>query len=182
MTLVSTAAKAATASGRVVLFDSTLGADAASIDSGAASIAAGYNAISIMVMGRTTQAVVSSGVWIRVNNDSGANYDQDFNSVVGATPSAGTALAQAQWSLNFPGASMDAGSAGLVAITVVSYDQTTFHKVGVELEGVGSGTAGNNWVVNRSFRWRNTAAITRVAALAASGNLLAGTRLLVLGG
>jgi hypothetical protein len=170
------------ASGRVVLFDSTLGANAASIDTGATGVAAGYNAISIYLIGRTTIASVDGGIFIRVNGDSGANYDQAFVGLDAGTTTSGTALAQTQWSLDFAGASMDANAASIISIVILSYDQTTFHKEGTILESGSSGTAGNNWQLTASCRWRNTAAISRVQALPSSGNLLAGTRLLVLGG
>ena len=182
MTLVATSAKASGASGRVVLFDSTLGADAASIDTGANGIEPGHNILTVYVYGRTTQVAVSSSISVRLNNDSGANYDQGFVGWVTGAVSGGGSVAQTSWLLAFPGASMDAGSAGVVTFAIPSYDQTTLQKQTADLEALGSGTVNNNAIVSRSLRWRSATAISRLSVTAGSGNLLAGTRLLILGG
>jgi hypothetical protein len=181
MAIISGSSSSASA-GRVVLFDSTLGVAAASIDTGASGIAPGFSVITVYVVGRTTEAVVSSSILARLNADSGANYDQSSIAWASGAVSGSSSVAQTAWACAFPGASMDASSAGSVSIVIPSYDQTTFNKQATNAEGLGSGTANNNSAIMRSFRWRNTAAISRLSITAGSGNLVAGSRLLILGG
>lgn len=175
-------AASSTPSGRVIVFDSTLGANAASIDTGANGIAAGYGVITVYVIGRSTIASVDGGIFVRVNNDSGANYDQAYVGLDAGAATSGTALAQTQWSVDFAGASLDANSASILSIVIPGYDKTVFHKEGTIFESGSSGTAANNWQLTAALRWRNTAAISRIAVLPSSGQLLAGSRLIVLGG
>lgn len=164
-----------------ILFDSTLGADAASIDTGAAGIAGGYDLLEIYILARTTEAVELSTALITFNNDTGSNYDRQEVSGANITASAGVALAAANILINVPGGSALAGSAGLCVMWFPGYTQTTFHKVGNYILGSPEDTAANNRVRAVNCRWRNTAAITRMAVAAGSGNLLAGSRLLIYG-
>jgi hypothetical protein len=167
---------------RTVVFDSTLLADAASIDTGAGAIPAGLALITVYIVGRTTQAVVSSSVSITLNNDTGSNYDVQYIQAASSVVSGGALATGTSWLLAFPGASMDAGSAGYISFEIPSYDQTTFHKETVDVEGLSSSTPANETVAARALRWKSTAAITRLKVAAGSGNLLAGTRLLIIGG
>lgn len=169
----------AEAGGMLKVFDSTLGADAASIDTGAAAVPAGYDVMEVFFLGRTTEAVDISGVQITLNADTGANYDRQTLRGTNVTASATNAVAQANWGLGVPGANQHAGAAAVIRFSIPSYAQTTFHKTAECSLAIPDDTAGNNRVEIESLRWRSTAAITRMAVAASSGSLLAGSRLLI---
>jgi hypothetical protein len=166
-----------------VLFDSTLGANTASIDTGANGIAATQNVLEVWIVARTDDAAAVGAVAVTVNNDTGANYDLVQIVVSNATVTANNFLAQASWALNVPGAGALAGMAGVIALSIPAYAQTTFHKVGElrnhELDSV----AANVRMTARGVNWRNTAAISRMKVAVSGGGtvLLAGSRLLILG-
>ena len=163
------------------LFDSTLKADAASIDSGATAFSTDFSDLRIVFLGRTTEAVDRSTILVRLNNDSGANYDRQAIRGANATASAFIGLAGTSWVLTAPGANQQAGAAGTIEIYIPSYGQVTFHKCGNALVGCTDDTAANLSMDALAVRWQNTAAITRVAISAGSGNLLTGSRLAVYG-
>jgi len=177
-----TAAKLATGIGVLdELFDSTLGADAASIDTGAGGIAQTNDHLLILVLARTTQVAVQSSFTALVNADGGANYDRQELQGANVTASAAVALGEASVFMSCPGASAEAGAVGVCRIEIPGYRQTTFHKVGVVLNAYNEDTAAENRVQSKSVRWKSTAAITRFSITAGSGNLLAGSRLAIYG-
>jgi len=183
VTLVSTAAKAAASSGALTqLFTSTLGANTASIDTGAGGIAAGFSVLEAWMVLRTTEAAVNSSARITVNNDSGANYDRQTISGSGVTAAAGNALAAAFWQVQVAGATATAGEVGIVVLTIPFYAATTFRKQGSVLNMENDDAAAANQQANAlAVQWRNTAAITRLAVTAGSGVLLAGSSLVIYG-
>ena len=177
-----TPASSVSTGGLVVAYSSTLAAPAASIDSGVSAIPATGNVLEIIFIGRTSQAVVTSSIVLRINGDSGANYDREGFGVTNATLSGGPTLAATSWTANVPGTSVQAGSAGYVRTLIPSYAATTFHKVGEQFEAISDSAAANNEVTIRGMRWRSTAAINQVSVTAGSGNLVAGSQLLLLVG
>jgi hypothetical protein len=162
-------------------FDSTLGAPAAAIDSGAGSIPAGYNVLEFFIIGRTTQASVASNILVTVNADGGANYDRVVISNTNATVSGSNVLAGTSWDMNMVGDSADAGACGVWQFTIPGYAQTTFFKNGSGLYSAPEDTAAENRNQARGMRWRSTAAITRITVTSGSGNLMTGSRLLIYG-
>lgn len=169
-------------SGLVSLFDSTLGADSATIDTGAGGIAAGHVALLVCIIARTADAGANASLRVRLNNDSGANYDDSAVYNVNATPNGRTDLAQTGWSTTTHGDGGSAGYPGVWRLDIPGYDQTTFWKVATMLAMTMDATAGNNVDIAMGLGWRSTAAISRMAVTAASGaNLKAGSRLLVYG-
>jgi hypothetical protein len=170
--------------GLVSLFDSTLGGAAASIDTGAGGIAAGHGDLIIWVMGRTADASVNVDVLLRFNNDSGANYNYAYvrNDGTGTPNAAGVTGATAARPGQITGNNATASTPGSIQITVPSYDQTTFHKVGTAQSGPVPTTLNNQLSFATAFTWQSTAAISRIAVSSQiGGNLQAGTRLVVYG-
>lgn len=165
----------------VALFDSTLTVDAASIDTGAGGIAGGFALLEVWILARTTEAVDISSVNITVNGDAGANYDRQAVQGADAAVAAGAFLATNAWSSPVPGAAQQVGAVGVIRMSFPAYGGTTFHKTAEATLAVGDDTAANNRVQFLGLRWRNTAAISRMAVAAAAGNLVAGSRLLVMG-
>jgi hypothetical protein len=166
-----------------LLFDSTLGANAASIDTGAGGIAQTQNVLEVFILVRTDDAAAESQVLITVNNDTGANYDNQVLSGNNVTASANVGIAQANWSFQIHGNGGSAGYAGVVWLVIPGYAQTTFNKVGTAIGGQPDATAANQRVKPATIGWRNTAAISRMKIAAGGGaaNLLAGSRLLIYG-
>lgn len=184
MTVVPATSRASSSGGGPTqLFASILGAPAAAIDTGAAAIAATYSIIEVYILARTTQAVALSSALIRVNGDTGANYDWENVAGGNVTPTASNALASTSWALSaVPGASATAGSVAVFCLTFPLYAQTTFRKAGTMLNMQNDqSAAGNNFAIAAALGWRNTAAINQISVTAGSGNLVAGCALYVYG-
>jgi len=181
VTHLSSPGAIASSQGFVKLFDSTLGANTASIDSGAGGFSQVYDHLMVLIIARTTQAAVQSTITMQFNNDGGANYDTVRITDVASTVSGNTSLAQTAFTFSCVGANADAGDASAQDLFIPAYAQTTFHKTGTVRTSHCEDTAADNIVEMKSFRWRSTAAINRVAITAGSGSLLAGSRLCVYG-
>lgn len=168
--------------GLVQLFDSTLSVAAAAIDTGAGGIAAGSSDLLIRVLARTTQAALSSSLALTFNNDTGTNYEIiRMTAANGGAVSTGSAGAQTAITLTAPGASAAANLPSTVVCFVPSYTQTTFYKSVQTMGGWLDITNVGGAVDVREYNWKNTAAITRAALTAGSGNLVAGSRLTIWG-
>jgi len=179
---VKWAAAAGGSGGMTKLFDSTLGSDAASIDTGAAGIAGGYAAIQVQMVLRTASAGANEVAWVRVNNDSGNNYDWAYVRVNGTTVGGGSTSAGAQWEAVAGGSGGTANTFSVVAMTIPNYANTAICKSAVWQDGYTDGPAGWHLVYNRSGTWRSTAAISRLAVVSSTAvNLKAGSRLTIFG-
>jgi hypothetical protein len=163
-----------------LLFDSTLGANAASIDTGANGIAQTQNVLEIWAVIRTDGAGATDTVTITLNNDSTAIYDRERLQGNNVTASAAVANAQAGWAMDVHGNGGGASYASYWCLTIPSYTQTTFFKAASLVVQIPDQTAGNNFAELVALGYRSTAAISRLK-IAAVGNLLAGSRLLILG-
>jgi hypothetical protein len=164
-----------------LLFDSTLGGDAASIDTGANGIAQTQNILEILIYARTDEAVVGSTVAVTFNNDAGANYDrQALIGTAAASVAQGTALNNL--APQVPGATTAANYFGTVQIIIPNYQTTSGFKCGTLVAGRVDSTAANERVEVWSFAYRATIAISRLKIANGGGTVLkAGTRLLVYG-
>lgn len=168
--------------GLVKIFDSTLGANAATIDTGAGGIPAGHADLIVLAVVQTVDAGANVTLILNVNNDSGANYDIQVLAGANATTTAGATVAQIGWRTAGHGAGGSANYPAIVRMTIPSYDQTTFFKVAEITSFVPDATAANMEADLRAGGWRSTAAITRLSIAAnSSANLKAGSRLVVYG-
>lgn len=165
-----------------VLFDSTLGADAASFD--ATSLSGAYSTLLICGSLRGTTAATNVQALLTFNNDSGSNYDyaqQYSNSSAG--PSKAASFAQTAISLipgNVTAASVASGYMTSFMAHVFNYAGTSFHK-GMAATSFASRGAADAYVGECAAEWRSTSAITRVTLAPAAGNWLAGSRLTIYG-
>lgn len=167
--------------GLVKLFDSTLGIAGTTIDTGAGGIPGGHADLIIMLIGRTTQAVVNSAADFTINNDTAAHYDYGRIDQTGASLNGSDSAAQTSFFCYIDGATADASYPGVVVIFIPSYDQTTFFKVGMVLGGSTEFSANGRQLV-KHFGWRSTAAITRFTATAdVASNFVAGSRMVIYG-
>ena len=168
--------------GVTVIFDSTLGVAGTSIDSGAASIAAGFRVLEVWIICRTTEAVTNSTVLVRLNNDSGSNYDREILQAANTTVTGGGGVGETGWTLGVMGASATASNPAIIRLTIPAYDQTTFNKMAEATIGnADQTTAATKRAAALAMMWRSTAAVTRLSVTAGSGNLVAGSRLIILG-
>lgn len=163
------------------LFDSTLGADAANIDTGAGLFSTLLDQLVVYAIFRTTEAVTESSAGFRFNNDNGNNYDFQSINVDNTTVTGALTLATSFIGMFALGASAQAGAFTAVVMEIPAYSQTTAHK-SLNLRGTSiEDTAGDCRSQTLFGRWKNTAAISRVQLIPGSGNLLAGSRLSVYG-
>lgn len=160
----------------VVLFDQTLGSDAASIDTDPTSLS-GYAHLKIILSLRTTNGSAQNQL-LRFNNDSGANYrhrDWVFNSG-GTANSAGSSETSALIG-SMPGSGATTGYFAITDIMIPEYASTS------KLKQLWHNTydGGHDAATTGGASWLSTSAITRVTVLAAAGNLLAGSRMTIYG-
>lgn len=166
-------------SGIVLLFDSTLGSDAASIDTGANGIVSGYRTLLVYLVLRGTDVAVSGTARFRINNDSGTNYDQ-VDAFAGGLSGTQNLNAQTGAVYGIPAASATAGYAAAVVLTIPAYTDTNFFKVARIESGYDLSTTAQ--VSDQGvFTWRSTAAVTQLAVASAAANLKAGSRMTIYG-
>lgn len=164
------------------LFDSTLAAPAASIDTGAAGVSQAFNHLLIVLLARSTQAVGQANVNVTFNADAAGNYDRV--NVTGASTGASASAATADSAATVLVAGGSIGSAtvfGAAHLLIPAYRQTTADKQVLLLTGFADATASDGIVQGAMKHWRSTAAITQITATAASGNLAAGSRMTIYG-
>ena len=181
MGIVSTSTGGGSGSG-ALLFDSTLGAPAATIDTGAAGVAGTQNLLEIHVLARTTQAVPISSFALTLNNDGTAIYERVYNTMTNNVVTGANELTNTGGTFNAAGATAAASIFSSLWLVIPSYAQTTAFKVGTYIETVPDTAAANTRVLSGGFGYRATAAISRVAITAGgASNFATGTRLLILG-
>jgi hypothetical protein len=163
------------------LFTSTLSGAAASIDTGAAGIAAGHGTLYVVICGHTSGAGVDVGVNVIVNNDTSSIYDVQQLAANITTVSAGVVQASAQWSLDMIGTNASDSYSSTVILEIPQYDQTTFWKSGAARCYLPYSQSTSLHVMSYAIGYRATTAISRLKATAASGNLVTGTSLTVYG-
>lgn len=169
------------AGGLTKLFDSTLAAPAANIDTGANGIAGGHGDLVVYLIARTADAGATGGVQITVNGDTAAHYDLQYVIASATSPSSSTALASANWAPGIHGNGGTAGYPGIVVIEIPAYGLTTFNKVGTVRGFAIDGTAANCTVGQYVIGWRSTAAINQLTVTGTTANLQTGSRLAVYG-
>lgn len=165
-----------------VLFDSTLGADAANFD--ITSIPASYHTLELYFDGRSTASASADTAMLRINNDSTIT---DYQSQVLQGSSSTASASQAFQTLGaieaglVTGATSTASTSGTVWATIPNYAGTTWQKQVI--------TANETWDTNATNagrscimggRWLSTAAINRLTLFPSTGpNWKAGSRCIV---
>ena len=164
-----------------LLFSSTLGAAAASIDTGANGIAGGFNALLIYAYVRTADAS-QAALRFRFNNDSGGSYYlAEILNNNGTLQDATANAATSGIFCNVPSAGQAASQFGSVRASVPLYAATTSGYKQVNSDG-GFYDGTTRELATITNTWRSTAAITRMSIFSgAGGNLVAGSALLIYG-
>lgn len=171
----------------------------------------GYNKISENILGGTATTVTFSSiptkfrhlravvmargdaaaqqfvtVSMRFNNDSGANYDN--LQLYGSGSGSGAIEALNGTGIiigDMPGPTTVSGSVAYFTIDIPWYNDSTFWQGSISQKTLMSQTSGGQanqlWRKSRAGRWRNTAAVTRLDFVSASGNFIAGSSFAVYG-
>jgi hypothetical protein len=160
-----------------------LGADTASFDF--QSIPGTYSHLLIVGILRSTQSAIQSEVRMRLNNDSGGNYNTQLQYALGGGSIAVQSASQSQTYLACAltsGGTATSGNAGVFRALIPVYAGTTFRK-SVRVEGEYSRDDGGNDPIstNGGGTWKSTAAVTRVTVFPESNNWLAGCQLSLYG-
>ncbi len=181
VTAASDIAISGSVGGMVNLFDQTLNASAASIDTGAGGIPSGYVSLLCHVTARSDGAFFSGGIGFQFNNDSAANYDYIWTDQSNTVVSGNVATGQSNTKvMEGPGASIGANRFGVATVTIPAYTDTTAYKACTSLGGFSDGSV-HGELVHAVSSWNNTAAITRIKMITGIGNFIAGTRLTIWG-
>jgi hypothetical protein len=171
--------------GLALLGSHVLTSASASLD--VASIPGGHGHLLLVIQckGDGTSALTVAGS-LRVNNDSGSNYDYNGSYVSeSGGPSKFAGRAASGWQImDMPTSYSGTGTgpAGLIRVQLPLYDDASFYK-NMLSEGYGFNNISANYQYTENYggQWRSTAAINRVTFYPASGNWVATSRMLVYG-
>lgn len=168
----------------MALISSTLlSGTAASFD--ITGIAGTYNHLLLTCQVRCDTASATVNSSLRLNGDTGANYDRALNAAFGNTPSFSPAAAAT--SLYIGDVVANSAAAGTVSVwqlLIPFYAKTTFDKTVLANGGGVFGTLGTTTTYELfqvSGLWRNTAAVTQVTLAPASGSFMIGSGLTIHG-
>jgi len=164
------------------------GSDKTSIDTGVDTPDAGSNdwtngdLLEIWANVRTDDTGATPNLDLTFNNDTGANYDQQY--IVGfsnTSTAAGGLTAQNSWRLAAHGSGGAASYASVVRASIPGYAGTTFFKTANAQAVLADTSTANEQSFAYALGWRSTSAITRIAiAPETSGKKLkVGSELLV---
>lgn len=138
----------------------------------------------IQIYARTDSANTSDAITLRINNDSGANYDYaNLQSSASGSVSGGGSSAQTSLTLGSAvGGAGTAGRFGEITAFITAYAQTTGDKSVSTLWSLFRGTATTDGFCGiTSGCWRSTSAVTRVTIIPVAGNLASGSRVTIYG-
>jgi hypothetical protein len=141
------------------------------------SIPGTYEQLVIVLMGRTTESAAFSKIKVRLNNDSGASYDQLRYDLQAVSPSGGNDFAQTNADAAIiAGDTAPANAAGHSIITLPAYARAVFHK-GLSAQDMNERAASSGNIDYWAFvaKWASTVAITRVTLTPSTGNFKDGT-------
>jgi len=161
--------------GMVQISQTVLSSAAASIV--LSSIPSTYTNLKLVYQARGTSALAAQTILLRVNADTGANYDTQVIRAYGSTVQGFDSFAGTSFELgSIAAASAAAGLSGSGEIEIPNYKGTSFNKSIISSVNHKEGTAsGNIREVLTAGYWRNSAAITSLTLLAGGNNLDAGT-------
>lgn len=164
-----------------LISDSTLGADAATID--LTAIPGTYKHLLLVMSLRGNNASVSVNTSLRFNNDSAANYD--YNRLVLGDGAVNVTTDQFFATTELLIADSVGDSARALrftphAIRVVDYAQTSREKA-VEGSGGFAAAAALSWTQSAGGAWRSTAAINQITIIPGAGSWKAGSRVSLYG-
>lgn len=163
------------------LFDSQLGADAASIDTGAGGIAAGYSVLLVYIKARSAKAATTDNLVVTWNNDTGSSYGYSIANARNSTwgVSGSMSLVAPAAIMPFPGASSVSGDFGFHNGEVFRYADV-LTKV-LTWRGGYPADHTNFQQVQGMYFYNGTAALSQLTIAFAANNIVAGSRLTIYG-
>lgn len=167
--------------GAGAVYDTTLGGTAATIDTGA-TLPITYATMEIEVYARCDAAVLGNALWLRLNGDTGANYDYQYSQATAGTLSGVEGFAQNVIDVGFAaGASAPAGAFTQTTIEIVNYGNVVGQKAVYARCAHKQGTATGTLIVRQTAAfWRPTGAgVNRITLLPSTGSFVTGTRVTV---
>lgn len=164
-----------------VISRTVLASPAATID--LTSIPATYENLQLHFMGRGDTNAASMVLSLRVNGDTGGNYDRQVTGGNNATTTSASSMGQTSLAVTtVPAATATAGRAGVAIFDFPNYARTVFNKMILYRVGHVSGTgAGNIDTGMDTGNWRSTAAINQLTLIPSAGNFDTGTVVTLLG-
>lgn len=183
MPVAPASSRGATSSGALTLLSTTTLSGSGTID--VSAIDQTYNDLFFVLIARGTRAAATDGVLLRLNNDSGANYDYI---VLGDNSGAQSkSLAQAQTSAFvanlMPGNTATAGRFLTAEFVIPGYASTTWSKQVIWASCGESGTSSALvYSEHAAAFWLSTAAVTRITVFGqTTANLATGSTLRIYG-
>jgi hypothetical protein len=174
-----------------VLADSgVLGGTQATIDTNTilgGNIPQTYSHLKVVIRARSSAAVLADSVYMRVNNDSGTNYDWQYLDAKGAVVGAGEGLTDTKGYLGDTVAASSASSRfSTHTFTIPMYVSTlgrfSYSGTSVAANGNATNTSGINTVFNFGGEYDGAAvALTRLTFILTGGSFVAGSRVTVYG-
>lgn len=157
-----------------VIARTVLGSDTASVDF--TGIPATYENLMATYLARGTGSNLWSRVYLRLNGDSGSNYQSGSGGRTGVSfVAVDGASGQAQMTVGLlPDASATAAYPAAGTLTVAGYARTVFNKV-VSCVDVSPASTAIHGAILTGGLWASTAAVNQVTFLASSGNFVAGS-------
>lgn len=160
----------------VVAKTDPLTAAQSSIDIPSSLIPQTFRSLEIRLRGRSDVAAVSTGLRLRFNADTGANYDYQLNAGTGTSMT--TAQFQAQTSLNCGTLTGNTALANLFSthkIDIDGYYDAQNKTIRASASHKHNTTTGTMERDDIAGFWRNNAAITSISLFPTAGNFMAGT-------
>jgi len=168
----------------VLLANVTLASPAASIT--LSSIPQTHSHLYVQAYFRCEQVVTITGAALRINGDTGSNYDTQYLGANGASAAAGElfgATSDNALSCFCPGSTATANVFGASSLWIPDYADTSKNKMVLVESGGKWGTASTNVITRQtSIAWRSSVAITSLSWFNISGaNLSTGSRVSLYG-
>lgn len=171
--------------GFTTFYDTTLGADTATFDTGANGVPQTASHLLIIAYLRGTESANRNGQALTFNADTGANYSLEGSRALATAVAASTALSATSISVDAPCATAAGANAfGAAALIVPHYTNAINSKsvvfIDTSMTAIASST--NNWASVKGGLWSGTAAISRITFTASGGaNFKAGSRVSIYG-
>ena len=168
----------------VLLANVTLGAPAASIT--LSSIPQTHSHLYVQGYFRCEQAVTITGAALRINGDTGSNYDTQYLGANGGSAAAGELFGVTSdnaFSCFCPGSTATANVFGAASLWIPDYTDTGKNKMVLVESGGKWGTATTNIITRQTtIAWRSSVAVTSLSWFNISGaNLSTGSRVSLYG-
>jgi hypothetical protein len=163
------------------VFDSTLGANAASIDTGAAAIPATFEHLRITCSVRSVAAAAFDQLAFQINGDTVAHYIATLLFSGGGAPGGAFGSTINGLYAECPGATAPANYFGTIVVDIACYAKTDRNKSAtISCAYIRAVSSGNVVDLRVSAHWPSTAAINQIALVSQGGsNLLAGSAMTI---